>query len=188
MNNLDELYVKWTQATAALPWGVQRVFHDVFDLAQQGKTTLIYGSDYRDGKPCLVNTVGSMLKVGGGHGIPTQHFGEVVSLFDQINRVLQNVDVNTTPGYVSPLAADILLHHFAPLKEKPADTNTPKATSGAHERYIEPTDEEIARDLVNMFLTDAPCEIKFSEDLQYVDLYSPTTGESGDAKFSNDSR
>lgn len=166
MNNLTNLLNSWEKATADAKYGVQRVFHDVFTLAAESKTTLIYGADYRDGKPCLVNTVGTMLTTGGGLGIPSNHFGEIVSLFDQINRELENQSVNTNPGYVSPLAAEIFLRHFAPLKDAPTTTNeVPVAPSNLP--YIEPSDEEMASAVANMFMIDAPCEIQFNEDNLY---------------------
>lgn len=161
MNDFNTLTLAWTEATAKAKYGVQRVFHDVFTLASEGKTTLIYGSDYRDGKPCLVNTVGTMLTTGGGLGVPSANFGEIVSLFDQINRVLETKGVNDQAGYVSPLAADVFLRYFAPLKDEP-EVPTTKVDSN-NIPYVEPSDEEMAQAIADMFMVDAPCEIEVNE-------------------------
>lgn len=148
--SLQSLTAQWKVATGKLSWGVQKVFHDVFVLASEGKTTLAYGADYNsDGAPCLVNTVGVMLKATGGkgdYGLPAQHFGEIVSLFDQINDELFNRQVNTQYKVVSPMAAEVFLYHFADLKEKPEPgSEIPEGT------YVEPTDEAMAEALVNLF-------------------------------------
>jgi hypothetical protein len=155
MNELDDLLTQWTAATADLKFGVQRVFHDTFVLAAEGKTTLIHGADYRDGNPCLVNTVGTMLTTGGGSGIPSAHFGEVVSLFDRINSEFDNNGVNTDHGHVSSLAAEIFVRHFAPLKEAP-EPKTTLAEDVAKQQYHEPTDEDMAHDMVMLMRGDLP--------------------------------
>ncbi len=156
--DLDTLYTKWHQATGDLKWGVQEVFKDVLKAAQDEQTTLVYGADYREGGACLVNTVGVMLTTGGGNGVPMAHFGEVVSLFDKINATLATKGVNTQPGIVSPLAADILLMHFAPQKPRPeVDEKAPKITVPTG-KYKEPTDEEMAHEIANMFVNAAPDE------------------------------
>ena len=158
MTELNELKSGWTSATAALPYGVQRVFHDVFTLVAEGKkTNLVYGADYSgDTGVCLVNAAGHMLTTGGGHGIPIATFGPVVSLFDTINRVLKEKGVNKD-NYVSPFAAEIFLDWFAPLKDAPISTQVDEATSNesfATDIYIEPTDEEMARSLMDMMSAD----------------------------------
>lgn len=162
MTNLDTLLPKWEQATANLKWGHQRVFHDVFTLAANGQTHLIYGSDYRGNYPCLVNTVGTMLTVGGGQGIPSANFPEIVSLFDRINLVLADKGVNTEPGMVSPLAAEVFLHHFAPLKDAPESSEIAERTPDTP--YVEPTDEEMAASIAQMFTMEAPAEITLDEN------------------------
>ncbi len=147
---MDELLKKWTAATGDLKWGVQRVFHDVFALAAEGKTHLIYGADYYNGMPCLVNTVGGMLTTGGGNGIPMQYFDEVVSLFDQINGKFAEMGINTEPHLVSEVAAETLLRNFAPLSAPPEpETKEPTGT-----RYIEPSDEDMAKAMVSLFTAD----------------------------------
>lgn len=159
MTDLDTLKNKWTIATADLPYGVQRVFHDVFTLVAEGKkTNLVYGSDYSgDTGVCLVNAAGHMLTTGGGHGIPSATFGTIVGLFDNINRVLQAKGVNKD-NYVSPFAAEIFLEWFAPLKEAPIATQVDEATANesfATDVYVEPTDEEMARSLMDMMSADS---------------------------------
>lgn len=162
---MDNLWTNWNKATTDIPWGVQKVFHDVFTLAEQAKTTLIYGSDYRDGSPCLVNTVGVMLKATGGEGgsgLPMSHFGTIVSLFDRINEELYTRGVNDRSGYVSPLAAELFLYHFGELKDKPVETAVNEAMAPeafANGVYVEPSDEDLARDMIEAFMKEAPCEI-----------------------------
>lgn len=163
-NDLDNLYEQWTNATANLKWGQQKVFRDVLSAAQDGQTTLVYGTDYGNGGACLVNTVGVMLTTGGGNGIPMAHFGEVVSLFDRINGVLASMGVNTESNMVSPLAADILLMHFAPEREQ--TTEEVMAEAAAPTKYREPSDEAIADDLAKMFTqADVPIEINVDDNI-----------------------
>ncbi len=131
----------WTQATANLSWGAQAAMHDALSLVAEGKVTLAYGSDYVDGKPCLVNSVGQMLEVGGGNGIPSANFSQVVGEFDKINRDLFEKNVNTKYNFVSPLAAEILLANFGPLK------GTPEAS-----------DDEFAANWLEAIKSDAPAE------------------------------
>lgn len=148
---MKDLYTAWKDATANLPWGVQRAFHDVLTLAAEGKTTLVYNADYADKGACLVNQAGNMLVTGGGYGIPMQHFGPVVSLFDQINRQMANHNTPEHPnGIVSPFAAEVLLHYFAPLKDVPEHKNTNEHLVD-NVIYAEPTDEQFAADLKAMF-------------------------------------
>lgn len=162
MTNLPHLLEQWTQATANLKSGTQNAFHDVLVLAEQGKINLVWGADYRDGGACLVNQAGAMLTTGGGRGVPITNFRDVVALFDQINRVLMDKGVNVD-GTVSPLAADILLKHYALLKEIEVSTEEAVKEAMANEAfaeaiYVEPTDEEIAAQLKAMFETEAPVE------------------------------
>lgn len=154
MKDLSSLLNDWTNATGNLKPGVQRVFHDTFEGARDHNTHLVYGADYNDGYPCLVNTVGTMLSTGGGRGIPATYFGEIVSLFDRINRELEHSGVNDNPGFVSPLAAEIFLKHFAPLKEMP--TPSEETLKQVDMPYYEPTDLEMAQDLVSLMRGDTP--------------------------------
>src|SRR6478735_9796767 len=119
MSQIDHLLKQWNLATSEARWGVQKVFHNVLTLAAEEKTTLIYGADYRNGSPCLVNSVGALLTVGGGQGIPMQHFGEIVSLYDEINQYFENIKINTDPGTMSPIVAEVLVKNFAPFDEEP---------------------------------------------------------------------
>lgn len=161
MQDLDELRDKWAEATADLPYGVQRVFHDVLTLVkEEKKKDLIYGADYYNNGACLVNAAANMLVVGGGYGIPMEAFGRVVSLYDQINREFRSRDINTDQ-HVSPLAAEILLAWYAPLKDAPAPVETPDTSNTVFAEgmpYVEPTDEEMAQALSDMFSEPAPQE------------------------------
>jgi hypothetical protein len=171
MNDLSTMLEGWTDVTGALKPGVQRVFKDTFDLAAAGETTLIYGADYRDGSPCLVNTVGTMLTNGGGQGVPSAHFGEIVSLFDRINRELESSGVNERHGYVSPLAAEVFVRNFAPLKDMPVKPIQDQNVSNTLP-YYEPTDEEMAQDMVSLLRGDTPpCgEVNYVSDRESMDF------------------
>jgi hypothetical protein len=154
--DLDTLHVQWTEATARLNYGEQRVFKDVLALvAEEKKTNLVWGSDYGDSgqSACLVNAAGSMLSKGDGSGVPMQQFGEVVGLYDKLNREYLTRDINTSQ-HVSPLAAEILLHHFAPLKEAPMETIAKESHFAADQDYVEPTDEEMLGDLLRLLSED----------------------------------
>lgn len=162
----DEYRTQWQNATANLPYGVQRVFHDVFTLVAEGKkTNLVWGADYAGTSgTCLVNAADNLLITGGGRGVPMATFSEVVSLYDHINRWLKDEGVNKD-NYVSPFAAEVFLSWFAPLKEKPTEAAIEEAmvneafandlaTAVGQEAYIEPTDEEMARSLMDMMSAD----------------------------------
>jgi hypothetical protein len=161
MSDFDSLRSQWCDATANLAYGVQRVFVDVLTLvAEEKKKDLVWGMDYGDGV-CLVNAAGNMLTTGGGQGIPMANFGEVVSLYDRINREFKNKDINTNQ-HVSPLAAEILLQWFAPLKDEPVATTVDEATSNEAFAegvpFIEPSDEDMARALMDMLSSPAPVD------------------------------
>lgn len=153
----------WTDATAELPWGVQKVMHDTLTLVSESKVTLAYGADYSKGSPCLVNAVAQMTQAGGGNGTPMAYFASLVGQFDRINQWLYKEGVNEEPNIVSPLAAEILLRHFAPLKEQPLEKAVDEAIEPAAFEtgtYREPTDEELTRDWLNCLNVEAPaCEV-----------------------------
>lgn len=163
-NDFDTLRTAWQVATGNLPWGVQRVFRDVFVLASQGKTPtpLVWGRDYGDGGACLVNQGAQFLNLingEGGSGKPMAAFGEVVSLFDRINAAFLEADVNVDKT-VSPLAADIFVQWFAPLRPRPIDSAVdeamaPEAFATGTGTYTEPSDEALARGLME-FLSSPP--------------------------------
>ena len=166
MTDFDELKEQWQIATAKLPWGVQRVFRDVFALAAEQKTPtpLVWGRDYGDGGACLVNQGAQFLSLiagEGGYGKPSQAFGEVVGLFDKINAEFLKADVNVNQT-VSPLAADIFLNWFAPLRDRPVDhAVTESIAPEAFSVGIIPerSDEDMARALME-FLTSAPAAME----------------------------
>lgn len=137
-------FTNWTTATAELKWGVQRAFRDALQAVADGKATIVYGRDYNSGSPCLVNSVAAMLTTGGGRGVPSRHFGAVVSEFDIINRQLEGFNVNTTPGVLSPTGAEFLLHNFGPMKQPP--TVSPMDAFSAP--YTEPEDDDLMMDWI----------------------------------------
>lgn len=160
------LLLEWNAATANLPWGVQAVLHNAVELVAEDKITLVHSADYSNGSPCLINSVGQMLTVGGGQGIPSASFGPIVRLWDTINREFTSQNVNKDDHLVSPLAGEILLQHFADLKEKPieAAVNEAMATeSFANNIYVEPKDEDVMREWVNSLEHDAVCEPALQE-------------------------
>ena len=150
---------KWTQVTSELPWGVAKVFKDVLTLVSQEKAHLVHGADYRNGKPCLVNAVAQMTTAGGGAGIPMSTFGAVVSEFDRLNTRFQLEGVNDSTGYVSPLAAEILLTHFGEVKEpESAPDMFVRMVNNLGDTYVEPTDAEMVAALQEM-MAPTPEEI-----------------------------
>lgn len=165
MYDPDELRSAWGKATHELPYGVQRAFKDVLDLVQEGKKKdLIYGADYTANGACLVNASANMLVVGGGHGIPMAAFSDVVSLFDRINKYLEEQGVNNEPSHVSPLAAEILLSWYGPLKDVPDVVENFKTEDDniIPLPYIEATDEEMEQAFMSL-LENRPVETPFDE-------------------------
>lgn len=177
---MDHLKNAWQIATSNVDWGVQKAFVDVLTLAKDNQVTLVYGADYKDKGACLVNQAGPILMTGGGHGVPSRHYGEVVALFDRINREFAGNGVNETPGYVSPLAAEILLQWFAPLKPEPKHKKHSKVfytpDQGIKE-YIEATDEEIYEDLMKSFSEEAIEEASFHKAMQVENAKDPITAQ-----------
>lgn len=146
----------WTKATTDLPWGAQSVFMSTLEAVRDGQVRLAHSADYSSsGVPCLVNATATMLsytKGEGGNNIPIRNFREMVIAFDNVNYRLYIEGVNTTPGEVSPLAAEVLIKNFGPMKDKPFDNHVKEAFANvAFEEhvYIEPTDDDIMRDFVN---------------------------------------
>lgn len=170
--DLETLHTQWKAATANLNYGEQRVFKDVLTLvSEEKKTNLVWGADYGDGGQgaCLVNAAGSMLSKGDGSGVPMQQFGEVVALYDKLNREYRTRDINTD-HHVSPLAADILLQHFAPLKEAPMEAIARESHFKHGDKYVEPTDEAMLNDLMNMLSEpEAPVDIVTPFDNAHTD-------------------
>lgn len=174
MYDFDTLKEQWQIATAKLPWGVQRVFRDVFVLASEQKTPtpLVWGRDYGDGGACLVNQGAQFLNLingEGGQGKPMAAFNEVVSLFDRINAAFLEADVNVDKT-VSPLAADIFVQWFAPLRPRPVENAASEAVAPeafASGIISERSDEDLARALMDM-LTEPPAAIESN---------SPVAGE-----------
>lgn len=154
----------WTTATGNLKPGQQAVFLDVLNLVSEGKAHLVWGADYRDGKPCLVNAVGQMLSTGGGRGIPMQEFGDVVGQFDTINGALYEAGINTD-GYVSPLAAEVLIRNFGEIKEMER-TEVKESVTPDNKPYIEPTDDEFMQSWLSAMQAPAPQEVAERDDAE----------------------
>lgn len=160
---LTSALANWTTATADLNWGVQRVFYETLEACKDEKTHLVYGADYRDGKPCLLNTVAPMLTHSSSGITPSNFAPEVVRYFDQVNAFLADTGVNDTSGYVSPLAAEVLLRNFGELK--PSEITVDTTPDSSHEVYIEPSDLDLARDLLEAMSAPAPGDVaELAED------------------------
>ena len=153
-------FSKWTDATAALPWGAQRALHDTLSLVADGSVTLVHGADYQNGSPCLINAAATLLsKINGegGRGKPSAQFGDIVGEFDRINSHLVSVGVNKGDGYVSPMAATVLVHHFAPLRKAEISDQVNEATKTeafANNVYREPDDADLMRDWLDALASD----------------------------------
>lgn len=152
---MNDALTRWTHATGSAPWGVQHVLRDTLQAVADEQVTLAYNADYRDGSPCLINAAATMLSSisgEGGQGKPSAHFGSIVSAFDRVNSMLEGRGVNTTPGFVSPLAAEILVANFGELKEKPIQAAVSEAMATeafSNKVFVEPSDEDITRDWLN---------------------------------------
>lgn len=155
---MDEYdFTKWTEATAALPWGAQRVLKETIEAVRDEQITLVHGADYYNGSPCLINAAATMLgSIGGvgGTGKPSAHYGELVSEFDRVNAYLYP-KCGGDGRIVNPLMAEFLLANFAPLKEQPsADTKPLKSTDDLH-IYVERSDEELMLDFLDALKKEA---------------------------------
>lgn len=162
----------WTKATTNLPWGVQTVFKDTLQAVADEQVTMVYGADYKSGSPCLVNATAHLLEKlngNGGSGKPSHYFNEVVSSFDAANRLIAANYSKSIEGIVSPFAADILIHNFGKMKDKPIASSVHDAVKNeafAEHIYHEPTDEDLTREWVNAL--SKPCT---SEDDSILAAY-----------------
>ena len=153
----------WNAATANLPWGVQDVFRSTLESVKDEQINLVYGADYANGSPCLINATAVMLgKINGegGSGKPSAFFGPVVSAFDNANRDIASklLPSQHTPGLVSPIAAEILLGAFGAMKDKPIASSINEAMANeafATGTYVEPSDDDMAREW--LLALSAPC-------------------------------
>lgn len=161
MTDMD--FSAWNKATSDLDWGAQNVIHTALELASEGKSSIVYGADYSGGGACLVNTVGQMLAVGGGSGIPSHHFGAMVREFDNLNREFLSRGINTDSSRMSPFAAEILLRNFGTLKDQPAPSEPKMVATNNREIIPEISDEELATDWLNVISTDAVPEDEIRE-------------------------
>lgn len=154
-------FTNWTVATAQLKPGQQAVFLDMLNLVKDGKVHLVHGADYRDGKPCLVNGVATMLSQSSVS--PMEKFPYVVSAFDVVCGEMANAGLSEgLKGYVSPLMAEFLIRNFGEVK--PIELTDPPVTEPGP--YVEPSDAEMAAMLEGM-LAPAP------EDISDGDNKSP---------------
>lgn len=167
---------EWTNAIEGLDWGVQRVLFDALQLVASDDIKMTYAADVMDGTPCLLNAV-SAITVQSAHQTPGSFAPNVVNAFDSVNRELFTVGVNEDAHRVSPLAAEVLLRHFGPLKDAPADT-TPVDNRDAVTQFIEPTDKQMAEEWI-MAQTITP-----PSDVVQLDEDGEPINDSLDAEFS----
>ena len=140
-------FSSWTTATHNLTSGPQAIFLDFLNLVSEGQAHLVYGADYRDGKPCLVNGVAQMMSHSSVS--PMSNFPEVVSAFDSICCDMTAKGLHDDVGYVSPLMADCLIRNFGDVKpiEVGIDIAATPEETGV---YIEPTDKAMVEFLCSM--------------------------------------
>lgn len=152
-----DIFVAWNEATAALPWGAQRALKETLQSVADEQIKLAWGADYNDGTPCLINAASTMLKAvdgEGGHGKPSMAFPNIVSAFDKVNQHLFDKGVNTH-HLVSPLAAEILVANFAPLKDEPQrPEQSDVALPISDIPYVEPNDEAIMQDWLDALASE----------------------------------
>lgn len=148
-------FSRWTTATGQLKPGQQAVFLDFLNLVKDGKAHLVHGADYRDGKPCLVNGVATMLSHGSVS--PSQMFPAVVGEFDRACKAMEAMGLSEgLDGYVSPLMAECLIRNFGDVK--PMDLTEPTAQPEVEATYIEPSDAQMQAAL-NSMLAPSPEEV-----------------------------
>jgi hypothetical protein len=84
--------------------------------------------------------------------------------FDNVNRRLKTANVNAHSNKVSPLAAEVLLHHFAPLKGAPTAEEIDRINLERESfmrnctPYIELTDEEVMTQWLLAIESEAPTD------------------------------
>ena len=166
--DLDTALKSWNRATGEMSWGVQRVLKDALTLVKDGKVHMVYGADYRDGRPCLINAVRPMLAAHGES--PSAFAPQVVRTFDAINSALVAKGINaqdttdTKFGYVSPLAAEVLLRNFGSTRPEPelkseAWTAAINQAKDIDEKpFIEPSDATLAAQWLASMEAPAPQE------------------------------
>lgn len=149
----ENLLQRWTQVTAALPWAKQRVLHDTLSLVATGDIKVVYGADSFVGSPCLINAVGCMVK--SASEAPMSNEPILVSLFDKICKDVfapAGIVASDSKGFLTELAAEILLRNFAPLSEAPEPFETPLPEV----KYHEPKDADFQKMLEEGFKAPSP--------------------------------
>jgi hypothetical protein len=111
-----ESLTDWTNVTAKLPAGAQHALFDALCLVKDGDIKMVWGQDDYQGYPCLVNAVRNML-THSSTDTPSHMYGQLVGMFDTVNRELQSRGINKD-HFVSPMAAEILVYYFAPLADR----------------------------------------------------------------------
>jgi len=137
----------WTKATGDLPWGVQRTLYEALGAVANSGIKMCYGANWYDGAPCLVNAVANMISADPAKVTPAQWFPHVVREFDMVNEALSMAGVNKYDNIVTPLAAEVLMANFGPLKPPPTEDDWQEAALEVLNSapYVEPSDEEMAK-------------------------------------------
>lgn len=107
----------WTNTTEMLPSVKQRTIQDTLLLVQQGDIKIVYGIDQLDGRPCLINAIGAMVK--DVNESPISNEQGLVTAFDAACRYLFNMGMGDEPNIVTPLMAEVLVRHFGKLQDQP---------------------------------------------------------------------
>jgi hypothetical protein len=177
---LNDSLDRWTHAVSELNWGVQAVIFDALTLVASEDIKMVYSSDSWDGTPCLFNAVSAMTEQTkhNPHRAPSSFAPEVVRAFDQVNGELDVLGVNTSSRYVSPLAAEVLLRHFGPLKSAPTDKPIPATVSTSvvveTAPYVEPTDTELAEQWVTAQTVTPPVDASNVDDAELLSVLNKT--------------
>lgn len=162
MYDYDSSVRDWREATAAMPWGVQRVFKTALESVADGSIIMAWGSDVVDGHPCLVNSVSAMINSSTKADNSTQpsvFAPAVVGAFDRLNSVLHDRFKNAEYHIVSPLAADVLLQHFGAMQPEPVVEPVKTEVDVINQPYIELSDEALMAAWVDTNTMPAPVDV-----------------------------
>jgi len=180
----------WTNATAEMPWGVQRAFVTALEAVRDGQIKMVYGTDSYNGSPCLVNAINQMISLD-ANASPATFASEVVRSFDVVNRAMFEL-YGTSAGfherYVTTASAEVLLHNFGELKPESVFEAPDVAAAIATSPYTEKSDTELAQEWLdaNKNLADEkPCDIADANSPDFLDkvnAFVDAVGEAIDSK------
>jgi hypothetical protein len=160
-------FTAWTNATADLPWGVQRALFETLGTVADGQVTLAHGIDSYQGHPCLINAVANMLALDVNEVNPASWFPNVVREFDNINRKFSGMGINKRDHIVEPIVGEVLMANFGKMKPPPTEDEYAAAAreSLINAPYIEPSDAEFADMLTELDKAPAAIEVNDGVDV-----------------------